>query len=197
MTSQTEGSPGLHLGYARAGAGPSTLEEQLDALADAGVEPARIYSDKISAGSPAAERPGWAALLAYARPGDTTVVVGIDRLGRTAPEVLSSARELTRRSIGLRSLREGLDTREPTGAMIVAVLASLAELDDEAKAARRSSRTDHSTSHVGRPRALDDSQIAVAERLRAAGHPVPKIARELGVSRATLYRSLAERKSVR
>ncbi|MGB3602168.1 recombinase family protein [Gordonia sp. (in: high G+C Gram-positive bacteria)] len=195
MTSDARAGAAYRLGYARIGREPHGLDAQIDALADAGVDPSRIYSDKTG-GPLTAARPGWAALLAYARPGDTAVVVGIDRLGRTAPEVLASARELTRRRIGLRSLREGVDTDDPAGSMIVGVLASLAELDEEARSATRlsSTRPPHAAT-AGRPRALDDAKVSIAERMRATGHSVPQIAAELGVSRATLYRSLAERKS--
>lgn len=202
MTSDATTGAGMALGYARETAGMHPLSPQIDALTGAGVDPARIYTDaadnpeSVSSTPP---RQGLTALLDYARPGDTTVVVGIDRLGRNAPEVLATARELSGRRIGLRSLREGLDTDDPAGAMIVGVLASLAELDAEIEGQRRSTarpRTD-STSTVGRPRALDDDQIDVAERMRAAGQPVPSIAAALGVSRATLYRTLAERRSVR
>lgn len=197
MTNIADGYPGFALGYARTGPGSPGLEAQLDALADAGIEPARIYSDMPADASTSTDRPGWTALLAYARPGDTAVVVGLDRLGRTAAEVLASTRELARRRIGLRSLREGLDTAERTGAIIVGVLASLAELDEEARhTRRRPGQRPHPTT-VGRPRALDDDQVAAAERMRAAGHRVPAIAAELGVSRATVYRSLAERRTAR
>lgn len=195
-------SPGdsapYQLGYARAGRESHGLEAQIDALTGVGIEPSKIYSDSTAGRSPAADRPGWSALLAYARPGDTTVVAGIDRLGRTAPEVLASALELTRRRIGLRSLREGLDTNDPVGALIVSVLASLAELDEEARAVSVASpRRRAHVATVGRPRALDDEQIDAAERRRAAGYSVPQIATELGVSRATLYRTLAERRTTR
>ncbi|MED5801939.1 recombinase family protein [Gordonia sp. Z-3] len=185
------------LGYARAGARAHTLESQIDALTDAGVEPARIYTDVLVTIARMRQRPGFAALLDYARPGDTTVVVGIDRLGRTATEVAATARDLTQRQIGLRSLREGLDTDDPAGAMIVAVLASLAELDEGLGTERPAfgATQRHRGSSVGRPRALGDDQIAIAERMRAEGQPVPAIAAALGVSRATLYRTLAERRS--
>lgn len=46
---------------------------------------------------------------------------------------------------------------------------------------------------IGRPRALSPDQIALAERMRAAGEPVPEIAKTLGVSRPTMYRLLAEK----
>lgn len=45
---------------------------------------------------------------------------------------------------------------------------------------------------IGRPRALSADQIALAERMRASGEPVPLIAETLDVSRATVYRVLAE-----
>ncbi|ALG85021.1 recombinase family protein [Gordonia phthalatica] len=198
MPSSLGGGAPYQLGYARAGRETHGLEAQIDALTGVGVEPSKIYSDSTGSLSPAADRPGWSALLAYARPGDTTVVAGIDRLGRTAPEVLASALELTRRRIGLRSLREGLDTDDPVGALIVSVLASLAELDEEAEArpTAPARRRAHAAT-VGRPRALDDEQVDVAERMKAAGHSVPQIATELGVSRATLYRTLAERRATR
>lgn len=198
MTIDTGTGAAYQLGYARSSGPAGGLESQIDALVDVGVEPARIYSDKADDTSPTAGRSGWAALLAYARPGDTTVVVGIDRLGRTAPEVLASTLELTRRQIGLRSLREGLDSDDPVGATIINVLASLATIDEEAGGGlmASSSHRAHGAT-VGRPRALDEAQIAVAEQMRAAGHPVPRIASELGVSRATVYRTLADRRANR
>lgn len=188
----------MTLGYARETPGTHALLPQIDALSDAGVNPARIYTDAADGPRMGDHRPGLTALLDYARAGDTTVVVGIDRLGTTPHEVMAIANELTGRRIGLRSLREGIDTDDPAGAMIVAVLASFAELDTpgtqalSGRAARgRSART------IGRPRALDAEQIARAEQMRARGISVPRIAQELGVSRATLYRTLAERRSVR
>jgi hypothetical protein len=70
-------------------------------------------------------------LLDYAREGDAIVVVGIDRLGRNAAEVMTTIRELGERAIVLRSLREGIDTATAASRMVAGVLASLAELELE------------------------------------------------------------------
>jgi DNA invertase Pin-like site-specific DNA recombinase len=99
----------LQLGYARVSTGHQSLDQQLDALAAAGVDPVRIYTDKLSGISTREQRPGLAGLMDYARPGDAIVVVGIDRLGRNAAEVMTTIRELAQRNIVLRSLREGID----------------------------------------------------------------------------------------
>ena len=141
------------------------------------------------------QRPGLAALLDYARPGDAIVVVGIDRLGRNAAEVMTTIRELRDREIVLRSLREGIDTSNATGRMVAGVLASLAELElelgRERRAAAREARRARGQA-IGRPKALDKSKAALARRMHTSGEPVSTIATTLGVSRATVYRVLAE-----
>jgi DNA invertase Pin-like site-specific DNA recombinase len=186
---------GAQLGYARVSTGHQSLDQQLDALHAAGVDPERIYRDKLSGTSTREQRPGLAALLDYARPGDAIVVVGIDRLGRNAAEVMTTIRELRDREIVLQSLREGIDTSNPTGRMVAGVLASLAELElelgrERREAARQARRA--RGQHIGRPKALDKSKAALARRMHASGESASTIATALGVSRATIYRVLTE-----
>lgn len=187
---------GQLLGYARVSTGHQSLDAQTDALTAAGVDAARVYSDKLTGASTKEQRAGLAAVLDYAREGDTIVVVGIDRLGRNAAEVMLTIRDLVERRIILRSLREGIDTSNASGRMIAGVLASLAELElelgRERRTASRAARKARGLP-IGRPRALTSDQIALAERMRVSGEPVPVIAATLGVSRATLYRTLAEK----
>ena len=191
----TATATGVQLGYARVSTGHQSLDQQVDALTAAGVESDRIYSDKLSGNSTREQRPGLAGLLDYARRGDAIVVVGIDRLGRNAAEVMGTIRELGERNIVLRSLREGIDTSNATGRMVAGVLASLAELElelgRERRTAAREARRARGQS-IGRPKALDPSKAALARRMQASGEPVTTIAAALGVSRATVYRVLAE-----
>src|ERR1700730_14943355 len=152
---------GTQLGYARVSTGHQSLDQQVDALTGAGVDSARVYSDKLSGTSTREQRAGLAALLDYAREGDAIVVVGIDRLGRNAAEVMTTIRDLGERGIVLRSLREGIDPWNATGRMIAGVLASLAEseleLGRERRAAAREARRARGQS-MGRPKALDESK---------------------------------------
>jgi DNA invertase Pin-like site-specific DNA recombinase len=186
---------GVQLGYARVSTGHQSLDQQVDALTAAGVDANRIYSDKLSGTSTREHRPGLASLLDYAREGDAIVVVGIDRLGRNAAEVMTTIRELGERGIVLRSLREGIDTANATGRMVAGVLASLAELElelgRERRFAAREARRARGQS-IGRPKALDASKAALAQRMHASGESAGTIAATLGVSRATVYRVLVE-----
>src|SRR3984957_15816686 len=185
----------VQLGYARVSTGYQSLDQQLDALTAAGVKPNRVYTDKLSGTSTREQRPGLAALFDYARPGDAIVVVGIDRLGRNAAEVMMTIRELAEQNIVLRSLREGIDTSNATGRMVAGVLASLAELELELGRERRSAAREARRArgqHIGRPKALDEKKAALAQRMHASGESATTIANTLGVSRATVYRVLAE-----
>ena len=123
------------------------------------------------------------------------MVAGIDRRGRNAAEVMTTIRELGERRIVLRSLREGIDTSNATGRMVAGVLASLAELELELGRERRTAARDARRARgqsIGRPKALSQSKMALAQRMHASGESASTIAATLGVSRATVYRVLAE-----
>jgi DNA invertase Pin-like site-specific DNA recombinase len=191
---------GTQLGYARVSTGHQSLDQQVDALTAAGVDQSRVYSDKLSGTSTREQRPGLASLMNYARVGDAIVVVGIDRLGRNAAEVMSTIREFGERGIVLRSLREGIDTSNATGRMVAGVLASLAELELELGRERRSAAREARRARgqsVGRPKALTDDQAALARRMHDNGESASTIAKTLKVSRATAYRVLGREDAAR
>jgi DNA invertase Pin-like site-specific DNA recombinase len=195
VTDSAPAIAGTQLGYARVSTAHQSLDQQTDALTAAGVDAARIYTDKLSGISTRQQRPGLAALLDYARQGDAIVVVGIDRLGRNAAEVMTTIRDLGERGIVLRSLREGIDTSNASGRMVAGVLASLAELELELGRQRRTAARDARRARgqsIGRPKALDDSKTALARRMHTSGESANTIASTLGVSRATVYRVLSE-----
>ncbi len=181
------------LGYARVSTTGQDLDAQLRALADAGVDGERIYTDKLSGASNTA-RPGLAALLDYARDGDTVVVTAIDRLGRSVAEVTRTIADLSERRILLRAIREGIDTNTPTGRAVAAIMATLAELElelgKERRAAARQSRRARNFPAT-KPHKLSPERQEQLRRLAATGEPVGELAAAFGVGRATAYRYLA------
>jgi DNA invertase Pin-like site-specific DNA recombinase len=177
------------IGYARVSTSKQTIDQQTDALNAAGVE--RIFSDKLSGARN--DRPGLAALLDYVRPGDTVVVVALDRLGRSLSGVIKTIETLQQSGILLRSLREGIDTSTSAGRMVANLFASLAEYERELINERSAVAREAAAARgkqTGRPRAMSNDQAAMACRMRANGESIADICSTLKVSRATLYRVL-------
>lgn len=180
------------LGYARVSTCGQDLDGQLTALAAAGVDADRVFTDKVS-GSAKTARPGLAAMPDYARAGDTVVVTAIDRFGRSVAEVTRTIAELGRRSITLRALREGIDTAAPTGRAVAAIMATLAELElelgRERRADSRESRRARSLPAT-KPYKLTPDRQEQLRQLAATGEPVRELAAAFGIGRATAYRYL-------
>ena len=181
------------LGYARVSTTGQDLDAQLAALNAVGVEPGRIFTDKLS-GSAKTARPGLTAMLDYARADDTVVVTAIDRLGRSVAEVTRTIAELGERRIVLRALREGIDTATSTGRAVAAIMATLAELElelgRERRAASRESRRARRLPAT-KPYKLSADRQQQLRRLAATGEPVRELASAFGIGRATAYRYLS------
>lgn len=182
------------LGYARISTTGQDLDSQRDTLAAAGVEADRmIFTDTLS-GAAGTDRPGLAALLDYARAGDTVIITAIDRLGRSVVEVTRTIAELGERGILLRAIREGIDTATPTGRAVAAIMATLAELElelgRERRAASRQSRRARQLPATKPPKLSAERQEQL-RRLAATGEPVKELAAAFGIGRVTAYRYLA------
>ena len=184
---------GQRIGYTRVSTVAQTLDQQNDALAKAGVS--KTFFDTMSGARD--DRPGLAELMAYVREGDAVVVWKLDRLGRNMLHILHTVKELTDRGVTLISTSDGIDSSTAAGRMMIGVLGSLAEYERELTKERTALKRNASRANgtkFGRPRKVDDSvHIATAKRMKMDGHTGKVIARYLGVSRATLYRYLAER----
>jgi len=116
---------GYLIGYARVSTTEQDTRAQLDALTAAGC--ARISSDTASGAL--TERPQLGAALDFLRPGDTLVVVRLDRLGRSLRHLIETVEALEGRGIGFRSLRESIDTTTPGGRLIFHVFGAPAEFE--------------------------------------------------------------------
>jgi len=188
---ESEPGSGRLVGYARVpGDEADAPQRRLELLGDAGC--ARVYTDE-AAGRDAA-RPGLRGCLESLRPGDTLVVAGLDQLGRTQRELIATVAEVRRRGAGLRSLREELDTASPGGDAIFRVFDGLAELGRAAISAGTSDGLAAARARgkrLGRPPALTQEQLReVRELLLRPENTVAGIARQLGVSRSTIYKYL-------
>ncbi|MCD9124009.1 recombinase family protein [Cupriavidus sp. UGS-1] len=192
-------SGGLRIGYARVSTADQNLDLQRDALTRAGC--VQIYEEKLS-GKSAAARPELVNVLRALREGDTLVVWRLDRLARSVSDLIRIVEELAKRGIGFESLNERIDTSSAQGRMFLSIMGAMAQFQREIiaentaaglKAARARGRMG------GRPAKLDDRALReITALLRDPGITVASVAERYGVSRATLYNSIAraEKKAV-
>ncbi|MEI8231198.1 MAG: recombinase family protein [Actinomycetes bacterium] len=178
------------IGYARISTHDQNLELQRDALAACGCE--KVFTDIASGGT--AERAGLADATNQLRSGDTLVVWRLDRLGRSLKHLIETVMGLQARGIGFRSLQEGIETQSSGGKLVFHLFASLAEFEREVIRERTRAGLAAARSRGrrgGRPALMDEKKTALALRMHAdLANNAADICRALGVSRATLYRSL-------
>ncbi|WP_372700096.1 recombinase family protein [Arthrobacter sp. JSM 101049] len=189
---------GKLIGYARVSTRGQDTDRQTADLLAAGVRRDDLYIDRGISGARAA-RPALDKALDSLHAGDTLVITTLDRLGRSTTNMLTLAEHLKEQGVNLRVLNLGggdVDTGTPMGSMLFTLTAALAQMELEIKreritdsvAKRRAAGRDLG----GRRPTFTDSQVENARRLIAAGQPAIEVARDLGMSRATLYRRIAD-----
>ena len=196
-----------HIAYFRVSTLDQSIESQRAALLStagpAGF--AKEFTDEgISGATPAAQRPGFKALLGYIREGDTLHVYAVDRLGRDALDVQATVRGLLKQGVvvevhGLGTIAKGV------GELILAVLAQVADMErtriNERTAAGRAvakaaiqatGRTHRGKASMGRVLgrvaggSVDPAQV-VAWR-KAEGASIQATADHFGIGSATVKR---------
>lgn len=180
------------VGYARVSTSEQNPQLQLDALKAAGA--AKVFTDQGVSGAKTA-RPQLDAALEYLRAGDVLAVWKLDRLGRSTRHVLDVIDQLHDRGVGFRSLTEGLTTEGAMGKAMLTIIAAFAELERSTMIERTRAGLAAAAANNrkgGRRPKLDTAQAARARELRDRGMTAAEVGKVLGVSRATVYRYLAD-----
>lgn len=183
------------IGYGRVSTAEQSLGLQLDALEAAGC--VRIFSDTASGAK--TDRPELARALDYLREGDVLTVWRLDRLGRSLPHLLEVVGSLEARGYGFRSLTEGIDTTTATGRLVFHIFGALSHFERSLTIERTNAGLAAARARGrvgGRPVVMTPEKCGAARQLRDAGElSVSEIAKMLGVSRASVYRALADTSS--
>lgn len=178
----------MKIGYVRVSTDEQNPDLQLDALKGAGYE--RLFVDKASGAN--TKRPELTKCLKALGAGDTLAVWKLDRLGRSLHDLIGLLDELKARGVAFQSLTEAIDTTTPTGRAMWQMVGILAELErsliQERTKAGRVAAVARGVK-MGRKPKLTPQQVAHARKLLEQGENHNAVAKSLGVSRRTLYRS--------
>lgn len=182
-------------GYGRVSTKEQTTENQRQEIEAKGYKLDYFFSDTLSGKTSASERPQFMAMLKQIREGETLVVSKLDRIGRDAQDVGATINTLRKFGIKVVVLQLGdLDLTSTAGKMMLTMLSAVAEMERDLLIER---------THAGLARAKSEGKTlgripkttpAQREAMKAAyakGESVSSLARDNGVSRATVLSIVA------
>lgn len=182
---------GQRIGYVRVSTQDQNVDRQLE-----GLELEQVFTDKASGKN--ADRPQLEALLKYARIGDTVFVHSMDRLARNLDDLRRIVSQLTARGVKVQFLKESLiftGEDSPMATLMLSVMGAFAEFERSLIRERQREGIALAKArgvYKGRKNSLVPADMGKIKEKIAAGVPKAQVARDLGVSRETLYKYLRE-----
>lgn len=179
------------IGYARTSTSEQVagLQAQLRDL-EAVTGCTKIFSEQVSS---VGQRAQLDAALEFVREGDTLCVTKLDRLARSTAHLLALVDFLEGKGVALRILDFGggeVDTKSPSGKMLLTVFAAMAQFEREIMLQRQREgilAAKQAGKYKGRKPTARMKGAEVRE-LKRSGLGPSAIARRLGISRASVYR---------
>ena len=180
---------GQRIGYVRV----SSLEQNpARQLEDATLD--QVFEDRVSGKD--TQRPHLDAMLRFVRAGDTIVVHSMDRLARNLDDLRRLVNELTGRGVKVQFLKESLTFTGEDSAMsklLLSVMGAFAEFERELIRERQRegiALAKERGVYTGRKKMLSETQVEELRQRVARGETKANVARDLGISRETLYQYL-------
>jgi DNA invertase Pin-like site-specific DNA recombinase len=177
------------IGYIRVSTTDQNEGRQTEALSELSID--KTFVDKVSGRD--TNRPQLQAALDYLRDGDVLVVHSMDRLARNMRDLQNLVAELNARNIAVEFVKEHLaftGDDSPMSKLMLSILGGVAEFERALIRERQRegiALAKRAGIYKGRKKALNESQAEAAKERIAAGAKKATVARELGISRPTLY----------
>lgn len=185
---------GNKVGYVRVSSFDQNPERQLE-----GLELDRKFIDKASGKN--TKRPELEEMINYVRGGDVLIVHSMDRLARNLDDLRKIVFNLTSKHVKIQFLKENLTfTGEdsPMSNLLLSMMGAFAEFERSLIRERQlegiaiaKKRGDYR----GRKSSLSEEKIEKMNQLLENGQKKSEIARQMKISRETLYRYLRSRNS--
>ena len=177
-------------GYARVSSLQQSLDIQVKALLEAGVEEHRIFTDKSTGKN--TDRQGLQDLKTKVERGDLILVKKLDRLGRDTADMVQLIKYFDEVGVAVRFMDDGISTEGTMGKMVVTILSAVAQAERQRILERTNEgRIEAQAKGVkfGRKPSIDRR---IFKKLHAQKIGATEVAKRMGVSRAAVYKLRAE-----
>lgn len=172
------------IGYARTSTADQNLAAQIAALKIAGCE---VIREEQKSGTSLDGRSQLNTILDFIHPGETLVVTRIDRLARSLRDLQVIVDRLKTKGAHRFATEQPVDTSTAAGKAFFDMLGVFAEFETNLRRERQAEGIVAAKKrgiYKGRPPKIDRNEIR--QRLNQ-GHSPTQIARDLGISRGTVY----------
>ena len=179
---------GQQVGYIRVSSIDQNTVRQLD-----GVSLDKTFTEKMSGKD--TQRPILQECLAYVRNGDILHVHSIDRLARNAKDLLNLVEQVLGKGVSLKFHKNNLtftpDSKDHMAKLQLTMLAAFAEFERELirERQREGIAIAKAAGKYSKRRKITPELIAEAKARTEKGEPLARVARDLKVSRETLYKN--------
>ena len=177
----------MKYGYARVSTTDQDLTIQIDALNAAGCE--NIRQEKVS-GTSTQGRDELNTLLEFMREGDELVVTRVDRLARSIRDLQNIVYDLNKKGVTISATEQPIDTKTSAGKCFLDMLGVFGEFETNLRKERQMEgilKAKEKGVYKGRKPSVDVQKV---KELRDSGLGASKIAKKLGIGRASVYRAL-------
>ena len=190
-TLQKQHSEGRVYGYARVSTTDQDLAVQLDTLSPKCLA---VFTEKKS-GTRRDGRAELQRLLQIVQPGDTIMVMRIDRLARSIKDLQDIVHNLKAKGVALKATEQPIDTSTAAGKAFLDMLGVFAEFETNLRRERqmegiaKAKAAGVYAKNKGRQATLDADKVRL---LRAQGIGPAAIAKQLKMARSSVYRILGQ-----
>ncbi len=184
----------MRLAYVRVSTAEQNEQRQVEAMKRYDIE--KWFIEKVSGKD--TNRPKLQELLDFAREGDTIHIHDFSRLARSTKDLLDIVEQLNKKGVHLVSNKENIDSSTPTGKLMLTMIGAINEFErtnllerqrEGIAIAKRDGKY-----KGGKAKTVADFADHYS-RYKTRGITKSALARQLGVSRPTLDRLIAEHES--
>jgi DNA invertase Pin-like site-specific DNA recombinase len=183
------------VGYVRVSMEKMSLERQVDALVEYGVDERNIYDEKATGTK--RERTELNRMINELKEGDTCVIAELTRISRSTKDIFEIVGLIEAKGADIKSLKEAwLDTTTPQGKLMFTIFAGLSQFERDLTAQRTREGLAAARArgrYGGRPNKRNAKALTV-QLLYEQGVKIVDIVKQTELSRSTIHRIIRDAK---
>lgn len=186
-----KGAAIMKVGYVRVSTEGQNTARQEELMKELKAE--KVYIDRTSGKS--ADRPELQKMMNFVREGDSMIVESISRFARNTKDLLELTEQLNNKHVQFISMKESIDTKTAAGKFMLTIFGAVAELEREYIKERQREGIEiakEQGKYKGRPEKKLENFEEIYHKWKYEKLTDVGASRQLGISRSTFYRKVAE-----